>query len=127
MRTPKKKKASFNHTEHKMVKNLDDLAEFEKFREEFLPSIRKDLYSKKSAKQILEKYTPLAAARKAMALVSPNEDIAIRAATHILDRTEGKPKEKIEHTYKYESLSEEELRSKLLSLEAENTQMEKKH
>lgn len=108
-------------------KKLDELAEFQEFREKFLPAIRRDLYKGVPAKEIMEKYKSLAAARKVMNLVSPNEDTADRAATSILDRTEGKAKEKQEVTHRYESLSEVELEAKLRSLEAENERTNEEH
>lgn len=96
------------------------LEAYEKWKIEMLPAIQRDLKAGLPAHEILQKYKAIAAARKVMALVSQNEDTAIRAAQQILDRTEGKAKEKVEHTHKYESLSDEELEAKLRSLEAEN-------
>lgn len=106
-------------SEQKRTELCEELSAFEEFKRDFLPAIKKDLTNKIGAKAILEKYKDIAAARKVMALTSENEEVAVRAAQQILDRTEGKAKESIALTHKYEALSDEELQAKLLSLERE--------
>ena len=119
MRTGKQKKDHSARTSP-VDREAEKLAAYEKWKIEMLPAIQRDLKAGIPANEILHKYKAIAAARKVMALVSENEDTAIRAAQQILDRVEGKAKEKVEHTHKYESLSDEELEAKLRSLEAEN-------
>ena len=95
---------------------VDELKEFDKWRSEFLPLIRKDMLSQLPAQEILKKYKRIAAARLVMELVNPVARTAVSAAKDIMDRTEGRAKETVEHTHKYDNMSDSEITSHLKSL-----------
>jgi hypothetical protein len=88
---------------------LDDLSEFEEFREMFLPAIRQALLEGKSAEQILAKFKPVVAARLVQLGVAGGESAALGAIKELMDRTDGKAVQKQEHTHKLARLSEQEL------------------
>lgn len=99
----------------KQVEIVDDLLEFEKFRSEILPILRKDMTTL-SAEEIYKKYAPMAAARAvSIALQSTNEATVLAATKDVIDRAEGKPKERRENTHRLAQLPERELDSLLLS------------
>lgn len=99
-----------------MARNLDDLAEFEEFKNTLLPAVRKDLSSGMSAKDILKKYAAIAAARTVtIAALEVDSGKALAAAKDIIDRAEGKPKEAVTHTHIYENLTDDELDAQILS------------
>lgn len=106
----------------KMANIIDDIAEFEKFKEEFLPMLRKDMFSDMTAQEIYEKYSKLAAGKGVMtALFEPDPAKAIPMIKDILDRTQGKPVQREEITNKYENLKDEELDAMILAkMKAEN-------
>lgn len=106
--------------EQAMAHRLDDLAEFEEFRETMLPAIRKDLQAGMTAAQIRKKYTAyVQAAMVTTALVDPNSAARLAAGKDILDRDEGKAKENKEVTHRFSHLSDAQLRAILNSEEAE--------
>jgi len=89
---------------------LDDLAEFEEFRNDFLKVLRKDLAAGLSPTELRNKYKSLVQARQlAIALTSEDTNQAAQAAQKILDRQEGKATEKQEVQHKFEQLPDEEL------------------
>lgn len=101
-----------------MADTMDDLAEFEKFKANMLPVLRKDLESGLSAKDIYKKYAAIAAARTAQIAISEvDSGKALAASKEIMDRAEGKSKETVDHTHRMADLPEEQLdamiRSKL--------------
>ena len=104
--------ASFNHAA---------LAEYEQFREDLLPALRKDLLGGMTADAIRKKYEAHAAARLIqIATLSENESAAVTAGKDIQDRSSGKPKEhkRVEHLLAQLPAQEFEavLRSELESL-----------
>lgn len=107
--------ARSNKQERKMVKLLDDLREFESFRNEILPKLQKMLKEGASAQKIYEFAQSYAAARAVSVLMDPDSTKALAAAKDILDRTIGKPKERHEHEHKYSQLKDEELDALLTS------------
>lgn len=99
---------------------IDDLIEFEDFREKILPAIRKDVASGMSAAELRTKYSSMVQARQITeALVAGGS-----AAKDIIDRTEGKPTEKREVKHTFDSMSDEELDALLLSEEEDLEDME---
>ena len=79
---------------------IDDLLEFDRFREEILPELRQMVLEGKSASEILKKFEAHAAARLITnALTSLDAQKATTASKEILDRTQGKAVErkKIQH------------------------------
>lgn len=99
-----------------MAKALDDLAEFEEFKEKVLGMIRKDIYGGMTPEELRKKYASYVQGRVLTAVITEEDNgKALAAAKDILDRSEGKAKERHEHTHKYENLKEEELDSLLMS------------
>jgi hypothetical protein len=88
---------------------LDDLAEFETFRDLFAPEIRKMLLDGASDKQIMEKFRPLMAGRLVQIGAAGKSSDAISAIRELLDRLDGKPKQAIDHTHKLAKLPESEI------------------
>ncbi len=99
-------------SEDKIVRQLDDLAEFEHFRDVILPALREDLRKGMSAEEIFSKYEAHAAAATVSALATEDR---LPAADKILNRTMGKPTEKKEVTHKLGKLSDEQLDALLQS------------
>lgn len=99
-----------------MAKLVDDIAEFNKFREEILPVLRQALASGLSAEEIYNKFQAYAAARAvSIAATELDSGKALSAIKDILDRTQGRAKEKAEIVHKLEHLPDEQLDSILLS------------
>lgn len=88
---------------------LDDLAEYESFREAFAPEIRRALAAGMTGEAIIAKFKPMAMARLAQIGIAGEAKIAVGAIRELLDRTDGKPAAKVEHTHKLARLSDEEL------------------
>lgn len=112
---PKKYRRSRNDAEHRLVCALDDLAEFEQFKEEILPALRKDIESGLESREIIKKYRAIAAAKLVTAVFIPTAQSALSAAKDILDRGDGKPTEtkKVEH--KFAEVADEDLDALLKS------------
>lgn len=109
-------KRTFNRAEANMVRGLDKLAAFEKFQEEILPKLQKMVAEGKSAPEIYEFAQSYAAARMVTeALTNPKASEAIVAVKDLLDRTQGKAKERQEVEHKFEKLKDEELDALLKS------------
>lgn len=105
-----------NYIEHRMARALDELSEFEKFKDELLPELRGDLSRGMTAEEIYKKYEALAAARTVtIAIKETDSGKALAAAKDIRDRVSGKPKESLEIKNKWEKLKDEELDSLILS------------
>lgn len=100
----------------KQASLVDQLMEFENFKETILPAIQKDLASGMTSEQLREKYSALVQASLiTTALVDRDGSKRIAAGKDILDRNEGKAKERIETTHRLEKLPAEQLDSLLLS------------
>jgi hypothetical protein len=104
-----------NSLQDAQARSVDNLAEYETFREMFLPEIRKALMDGLKAPQILEKFKPIMAARLIQIGGTGGENAAITAIKEIMDRTEGKAVQKQEHTHRLARLPEEELDAVLAS------------
>ncbi len=105
-----------NREEAKMVKTLDALSEFEEFKADILQKMKQLLKAGKSSEEILEFGRALAAARiVSTAATSADPKDALSASRDILDRTQGKAKERTEVEHKFSKLKDEELDALLLS------------
>lgn len=94
--------------ERAILGRMDDLSEFEEFRAEVLPQLRKMMYRNASAKEIAEFARARMLARATtIALTSEDEKTALAAVREVLDRGDGKSTE----TKKIEvnKMSDEEL------------------
>jgi hypothetical protein len=115
-RHPRRKAVNRNHVEHKMARNLDELARFEEFQTDVLPALRADLQAGLSAEDIYKKYTALAAARNiTIALTDTDSGRALTAIRDILDRSGGKPTERKEVKHRMEAATDAELNSYVIS------------
>lgn len=97
--------------EERMARAIDELAEFEDFKQSLLPKLRQMLRDGRSADQIRREVGPYIAARVAsMALTgnlkSPN---TLKAAQDVLDRLEGKAVQRVEQKTVYAQMSKKEL------------------
>lgn len=112
----KKIKKRGEATEFKMAKTIDQLSQFEEFQNEILPFLKKALKEGATAEDIYARAQALAAARTvSIAATEQDSTKAMAAIRDILDRTQGKAKERTEVEHKYSKLKDEELDALLLS------------
>jgi hypothetical protein len=107
-----KKRPRPNKIEHRMAVALDELAEFEAFQDEILPILRQALKEGWTAEKIYShpKAQALLAARQlTIGIMSPDAGKALSAITDVMNRTIGKPTDKVEVKGKLEKLSDDEL------------------
>jgi hypothetical protein len=105
-----KKRPRPNTHEHKMAVALDELAEFERFLEEILPTLRRAVKERWDPEKIYRACeTEMAARQVQIAMMDKDPARALAAIKDALDRTRGKATEKVEITNKLEKLSDEEL------------------
>lgn len=122
MRYPRnKKRTHFNREEDRMIDGLQDKADYEQFKEEVLPALRKMVKQKAPPKDMLDFIKSLATAKVITKMVTEQDTMKVLALyKEILDRTEGKSVEKSETTHKFQNLKKEQLdavlKSKLKSL-----------
>jgi hypothetical protein len=115
-RRPKKQPMVGNRVEDKMVRNLDTLKAYDEFRNNILPALQKKVLEGATAEEIYKTFESYAAARNiTIAMTDPDTGRALSAIKDILDRTQGKAKERTEHVHKYAKLKDEELDSLLMS------------
>lgn len=95
---------------------LKQLAKFEWFTENILPAMQSDLKAGKGEAELREKYAALIQAQMiTTAMVDQDAKVRIAASRDILDRKEGKAKERVEQTHKFDKMKEEEVDALLLS------------
>jgi len=105
-----------NLEEAKMIRNLDQLAEFERFQESILPILKQAIEEKWSAERIWSHpltQALLAAQAVRIGLQQGDAGKALDAIKTIVYQTQGKPKEQKEITHKVGKLKDEELDSLL--------------
>lgn len=96
--------------DNRMAKMIDDLAEFEDFRQTVLKAIRKDISKGLSAKELREKYAAIVQGRLLTdALTTEDVGKAAFIGKDIIDRVEGKATEKKEVTHKFSEMKDDEL------------------
>ena len=111
-----RKRASADATQHRAAGLLDDVTAFEDFRASILPVLRDALKQGMDADTIYKKFQAFAAARAiSIAATEIDSSKALSAIKDILDRTQGRAKERQEVTHKLSSLPEEQLDAILLS------------
>lgn len=104
----------------------DDLSEFEEFRKEFLPAMRKDLKAGLTPQQLRKKYAQLLQARQIMiGALDKDSGKALAAIKDIQDRNEGRPTEHKQIKHTLENLSDKELDAILLTEFSDQKQKEK--
>ncbi len=120
----KAKSKQGTHTYHeqnhpaRMVDELSSIAkEYLEFRDELLPALRRDMLNTNlTTKQLRERYAKMVQARVInIALTDENSGTALTAAERVLDRHEGKAKERLEHTHRLAELPDEELEAMIQS------------
>lgn len=105
--------------DQKMTSLINELTDFEDFRTQILPAIRRDLKAGLSPKELREKYAALVQARTITTAITSDDGRAMAAAKDILDRQEGKATEKKEITHRYAEMKDQELDAILASEEEE--------
>jgi hypothetical protein len=95
-----------------MAASLDALAEFERFQEEILPILQTALKEGWTAEKIYShpKAQALLAARQlTIGIMNPDPGKALAAIQDVMNRTIGKPTDKVEVKGKLEKMSDDEL------------------
>lgn len=94
-----------------MARSIDDLAEFEEFRLNLLPMLRRMVLEDWSPERMRREVGPYMQARVVqMALLGdPGKISTLTAARDILDREEGKATQRAEVTHKYANMGKAEL------------------
>lgn len=111
--------------DNRAAKMIDDLAEFEEFRETTLKAIRRDISKGMGAKQLREKYAAIVQGRLITdALTTDDTAKAALIGKDIIDRVEGKATEKKEVTHRFKDMKDEELDAIIQSEEADLEDME---
>lgn len=109
-------RSRINKVELDMERNLDLLAEFQKFKDEIAPILQEDLRANLSAQDLYTKYQAMAAARGiSIALTETDSAKALAAIRDIQDRAGGKATERKEVTHKHEKLPDDQLDALLMS------------
>lgn len=117
---PKRKRRSPTYTEKAMASLVDDLIQFDEFKEKILPALREDLNSGKTPEALREKYLALLTARQiTIGLREIDSGKALAAIKDIQDRQEGKAVEKQEVVHRLEGLPDRELDALLQTKMAE--------
>jgi hypothetical protein len=116
LRVKNNKRMDGNKAQDRVASLCDDVAEFSRFREDILPFLRKAIAEGMTAEQIYLKTQALAAAR-AVTIAATEEDPgkAMTAIKDILDRAQGKAKERVEVNHKFKDLTDSELDAMLLT------------
>ncbi len=99
-----------NNVENRMVKALDDLAEFEDYKREVLPKLRAMMKEGKSSEE-LRKFAQsyLTARQITIGLTSEDEATSLRAIDALTHQNEGKPTERQEVEHRFAKLPDQEL------------------
>jgi hypothetical protein len=105
-----------NNAETKIVRDIEELAEFQAFKDSILPKLQKMLKSGAGDQEILDWAKSFAAARLAsIVLAEPDSGRALAAVKDLLDRTRGKAKEVKELTHRMSALPDTDLNALLVS------------
>ncbi len=117
MAKPKDSRRAYRGTAERVAVDLiDEVREFQQFKADLLPILRKDVMNGAPAKDILDKVKSIAAARLGLIAASAiDQRTALNAISEILNRTDGKPKESVTTTHKFANLKTEELDALLIS------------
>ena len=114
-----------NHELDRKCSMVDDIAQFEKFKNEVLAEIREMWAVGKSEKEIANKFRPMIKGRQiTIALTERDPGKALSAIKDFLDREEGRPVEKKEITHQYAELDDNEFDALLSSELAELDEMD---
>lgn len=121
MKRPRKPTKSGHGMELKTAQLMDDLSEFDKFRADIMPILRKAILEKWPPDRIYREFAAHAAARSVtIALTEEDPSRALSAIQEVLNRGYGKATEKREVTNRFENLKDEDLDNLILSEISEN-------
>jgi len=127
MPRPKKGRRDGHSNQNRMVKTIDEIRQYEEWREEILPLLQADIKKGLPPAEMIKKYRSMIAARQIMRAIKPEDDsVSAAAAKDLLDRSEGKPVEKKEIKHALEDLPEEQLDAVLLTKLADMKSKERK-
>ena len=104
------KKNRVRREEYRKEQLSEKLALFEEFQETFLPQLKELLKAGADSERMRTEMAPILTA-KALSLAITEKDAgkALALIKDQLDRTEGKAKERSEHTHKFENTPDEQL------------------
>jgi hypothetical protein len=98
-----------------MLRGLDKLAGYENYRRDVAPHIKKALSEGWDVDRLLSSFKELAAAKLIEKALNGEGKDQLAALKEVLDRTQGKPTEKVEIRTKYDKMSDKELDALLTS------------
>lgn len=105
-----------DYVQRKQCQLIDDLMDFEEFRDEILPMLRADLKNKTPTKEMRKKYLALLTARAiTIGLREPDSAKALSAIKDIVDRDEGRATEHKVVDHRLKDVSDTELDAVLQS------------
>jgi len=102
-----------NGPENRMIAAIDKLSRLERFKSMLPPELQKELEDGTAAEKILKKWQSFAAARMIADAMDPLSSSGASSAAKILDRTHGKPTERIEQHTTYDQLTDEQLEARI--------------
>lgn len=112
-----------------MAKMVDDLDDFKEYKESLLPKLRQMVENQTPPEEILKTVQSMAAAKLGTMIARTDSKQTLAAIIEVLNRTVGKPTEKVESVHKFEKLKDNELDALLESRlkEAADTDGDEKH
>lgn len=115
-RAPKKPRKSGSKTEDHRIRSVDDLALYDRLMGTMLKDLKEDLANGLTPEDLRHRYASLAQARGInVALTDADPKNVLAAVKDILDRSEGKAKERKEIEHTLGKLSEKELDALIIS------------
>lgn len=93
----------------KMASLIDEIDEFENYKKSLLPKLRQMVEAEAAPEEILKTVQSMAAAKLGTMIARTDSKQTLAAIIEVLNRTVGKPTEKVESTHKFEKLKENEL------------------
>jgi hypothetical protein len=111
------------------AQTLDELDDFREYKESLLPKLRHMVETNATPEEILKTVQSMAAAKLGTMIARTDSKQTLAAIIEVLNRTVGKPTEKVESTHKFEKLKDQELDALLESRlkEATDSDGDEKH
>jgi len=107
---------SGHQAEDHRIRLVDDLNAFDEFKEKILPALRRDLLKGMPSEKLREKYSAyITAGMITTALIDEDPGKRLAAGKDLIDRVEGKAKERKEIEHRLTRLSEDELNAVIAS------------
>lgn len=114
----------------KMANLIDEIDQFENYKKSLLPKLRAMVESDAPPEDILKTVQSMAAAKLGTMIARTDSKQTLAAIVEVLNRTVGKPTEKVESIHKFEKLKDNELDALLesrLKETAEDSDGDEKH